>query len=90
MVWNLVVLVVIGVTAGLIARTVISEKQSLSVLETVVLGLMGSLVGNLLVGLVSGRGFEPGTAGWIGSILGVVVALGILVGVTGRRGVRSW
>ena len=89
MIWNIIVLLVIGLVAGLIARAVIPGKQDLSILATIVLGVIGSLVGNLLGGLISGRGFELGTAGWIGSIIGAIVVLGVYVAVTGRRGARS-
>jgi uncharacterized membrane protein YeaQ/YmgE (transglycosylase-associated protein family) len=88
-IWNLIVLLVIGLVAGLIARAVIPGKQDLSIPMTIVLGVIGSLVGNLLGGLISGRGFELGTAGWIGSIIGAIVVLGIYVAVSGRRAVRG-
>ena len=89
MIWNLIVLLVIGLVAGLIARAVIPGKQDLSIVTTILLGIAGSLVGNLLGGLLSGRGFELGTAGWIGSIIGAIIVLGIYVAVSGRRGSRS-
>lgn len=89
MIWNLIVLIVIGLVAGLIARAVIPGKQDLSILATIALGIVGSLVGNLLGGLISGRGFELGTAGWIGSIIGAIVVLGVYVAATGRRGSRA-
>jgi uncharacterized membrane protein YeaQ/YmgE (transglycosylase-associated protein family) len=89
MIWNLIVLVVIGLVAGLIARAVIPGKQDLGIIATIVLGIIGSFVGNLLGGIISGRGFELGTAGWIGSIIGAIVVLGVYVAVTGRRRSRT-
>src|SRR3712207_8403575 len=50
-----------------------------SILATIGLGIIGSFVGNLLGGLISGRGFELGTAGWIGSIIGAIIVLGVYV-----------
>ena len=85
MIWNLIVLLVIGLVAGFIARAVVPGKQNLSIVATIVLGVIGSFVGNLLGGIISGRGFELGTAGWIGSILGAIIVLGVYVAVTGRR-----
>ena len=80
---------VFGLVVGALARLIKPGKQNLSILATIVLGIIGSLVGNLLGGLISGRGFELGTAGWIGSIIGAIVVLGVYVAVTGRRGARS-
>jgi uncharacterized membrane protein YeaQ/YmgE (transglycosylase-associated protein family) len=88
-IWNLIVLLVIGLVAGFIARAVIPGKQDLSIVATIVLGIIGSFVGNLLGGLISGRGFELAPAGWIGSIIGAIVVLGVYVAVTGRRGSRT-
>ncbi|WP_409329477.1 GlsB/YeaQ/YmgE family stress response membrane protein [Trujillonella humicola] len=85
MIWNIIVLIVIGLVAGLIARAVIPGKQDLSILGTIVLGIIGSLVGNLLGNVISGNGFEIGTAGFIGSTIGAIIVLGIYVAVTGRR-----
>ncbi|MGY1709348.1 GlsB/YeaQ/YmgE family stress response membrane protein [Geodermatophilus sp. SYSU D00758] len=89
MIWNIVVLLVIGLVAGLIARAVIPGKQDLSIVATIGLGVVGSFVGNLLGGLLSGRGFELAPAGWIGSIVGAIIVLGVYVSVTGRRGTRT-
>ncbi|WP_242658564.1 GlsB/YeaQ/YmgE family stress response membrane protein [Klenkia brasiliensis] len=86
--WNIIVLLVIGAVAGFIARAVIPGKQNMSVVATIVLGIIGSFVGNLLGSLISGNGFELGTAGWIGSIVGAIIVLGVYVAVTGRRSVR--
>ena len=83
--WNIVVLLVIGAIAGFIARAVIPGKQSMSVGMTIVLGIIGSLVGNLLGSLIfEPHKFELGTSGIIGSIIGAIVVLGIYVAVKGR------
>ena len=88
-VWNIIVLIVIGLVAGFIARAVIPGKQDLSIVATIVLGIIGSLVGNLLGSLIfEPHRFELGTSGWIGSIVGAIIVLGIYVAVTGRRSVR--
>ncbi len=89
MIWNIIVLIVIGLVAGLIARAVIPGKQDLGVVATIALGIIGSLVGNTLGGIISGRGFELGTAGWIGSIIGAIIVLGLYVAVSGRRSSRA-
>jgi uncharacterized membrane protein YeaQ/YmgE (transglycosylase-associated protein family) len=85
--WNIIVLIVIGLIAGFIARAVIPGKQSMGILATIVLGIIGSFVGNLLGALLfAPHRFEIGTSGIIGSIIGAIIVLGIYVAVTGRRG----
>ncbi|MEI4270440.1 GlsB/YeaQ/YmgE family stress response membrane protein [Klenkia sp. LSe6-5] len=88
MLWNIIVLIVIGAVAGFIARAVIPGKQDMSIVATIVLGVIGSFVGNLLGSLISGNGFELAPAGWIGSIIGAIVVLGVYVAVSGRKSVR--
>ena len=84
--WNIIVLIVVGLIAGFIARAVIPGKQSMSVLATIVLGIIGSFVGNLLGSLLfEPHKFEIGTSGIIGSIIGAIIVLGIYVAVQGRR-----
>lgn len=88
MIWNIIVLIVVGAIAGFIARAVIPGKQDLSIIATIVLGIIGSLVGNLLGSLISGNGFEIGTAGILGSIIGAIIVLLIWIRVGNRRSVR--
>ena len=88
MIGSIIVLIVVGLIAGFIARAVIPGKQSMGIIATIVLGIIGSLVGNLIASLV----FEPhefklGTSGIIGSIVGAIVVLGIYVMATNKRGV---
>jgi uncharacterized membrane protein YeaQ/YmgE (transglycosylase-associated protein family) len=53
--------------------------------RTILLGIVGSVVGGLIAGLltVGIRGFQP--AGWIGSIIGAIIVLVIYNKVTGRK-----
>jgi uncharacterized membrane protein YeaQ/YmgE (transglycosylase-associated protein family) len=65
---SLLWLLVIGLLAGLLARAIVPGRDSTGWLATIVLGVVGSLVGGLLLGLLTGglrdRGFGP--AGLIG------------------------
>jgi uncharacterized membrane protein YeaQ/YmgE (transglycosylase-associated protein family) len=84
--WNIIVLIVIGLIAGFVARAVIPGKQAMGIGMTIVLGIVGSLVGNLLGSLIfEPHRFEIGTSGIIGSIVGAIVVLGVYVMATGRR-----
>jgi uncharacterized membrane protein YeaQ/YmgE (transglycosylase-associated protein family) len=77
--------IVFGLIAGFIARALVPGKDDIGLLRTIVLGIVGSVVGGLIFGLltVGIRGFQP--AGWIGSIIGAVVVLLIYNAATGRK-----
>ena len=88
MIGNIIVLVVVGLIAGFIARAVIPGKQSMSIFATIILGIVGSVVGNLLGSLVfAPHKFELGTSGIIGSIVGAIIVLLIYIAATNKRGV---
>ena len=76
--------IVIGLIAGLIARAVVPGKQDLGIVATIVLGVIGSVVGNLLAGLLFRGEFEFDLGGWWASILGAIVVLAVYVAVAGR------
>ena len=70
-----------GLIVGLIARFVVADRLNISLLLTMVLGIVGALVGGFLYSLVQGAPSQPfslsGNAwhGWIVSILGAVLVL---------------
>jgi uncharacterized membrane protein YeaQ/YmgE (transglycosylase-associated protein family) len=69
-------LLIIGVVAGFIARAVVPGRQSMSVLQTLLLGIAGSFVGGFLGRLLFGSGdslVQP--ASWIGSSIGAIIVL---------------
>lgn len=74
-----------GLIAGYIARALVPGKDDIGLLRTIVLGVVGSVVGGIIFGLltVGLRGFHP--AGWIGSIIGAIIVLVIYNSVTGRK-----
>ena len=88
MLWTILGLILIGLIAGLIARAVIPGKQSIGILMTIVLGIVGSFVGGFLGFLIFGADPNGGflqPSGIIGSIIGAIIVLGIYVAVTRRR-----
>jgi len=70
-----------GLIVGLIARLLVPGRLNMSLLFTMVLGIIGAIVGGFLYSLVQGVPSEPfslsGNAwhGWIVSILGGVLVL---------------
>ena len=85
---SLLWLLVVGLIAGLLARALVPGKDSMSLVATLLLGVSGSVVGGLLLGLLFGgfrdRGFGP--AGIIGSVIGAVIVLVVYNRISGRRG----
>ena len=90
-VWNIIVLIIIGAIAGFLARALVPGKDSMGIGATIVLGIVGSFVGGFLVSLLFSRGsgdfLRP--SGLIGSIVGAVIALLVYNAVTGRKKVHS-
>jgi uncharacterized membrane protein YeaQ/YmgE (transglycosylase-associated protein family) len=87
MVTFIIVLIIIGLIAGLIARLLLPGRDSLGILGTIVLGIVGSFIGGFLQNLieyhhVSIHSFH--TVGIIGSIIGAFVLL-LLLRVTGME-----
>ena len=85
-------LLVIGVIAGFIARAIVPDNDSMSVLATIVLGVVGSFLGGFLGYLITHNDASDGAfqaSGIIGSIIGAVIALLIYRAVTGRRRVGA-
>ena len=91
MVGFIIVLVVIGLIAGLLARLLVPGRDSIGILGTIVLGIVGSFVGGFIWNLIDYHRFAPHRfhpVGIIGSILGAIVVL-LLLRVTGlERGRR--
>lgn len=85
-------LIVIGLIAGALARLIVPGRQDMSILATIVLGIVGSFVGGFLAYLIFGLDAQDGLlqpAGIIGSIIGAIIALLVWTRVGGRRRVRS-
>jgi uncharacterized membrane protein YeaQ/YmgE (transglycosylase-associated protein family) len=87
----IVVLIVIGLIAGLVARILVPGRDDIGILGTIVLGIVGSFVGGFLQRLVLGHSLEVhhfAASGIIGSIIGAVIVL-LLLRVTGMERGRA-
>ncbi|MCM3506566.1 GlsB/YeaQ/YmgE family stress response membrane protein [Curtobacterium sp. ODYSSEY 48 V2] len=80
-------LIIVGLIAGALARLIIPGKQHMSILMTIVLGIIGSFVGGFLGFLIFRHNVEDGffqPAGIIGSIIGAVIVLFLYTRFAGR------
>jgi uncharacterized membrane protein YeaQ/YmgE (transglycosylase-associated protein family) len=91
----LIAWLLVGLIAGAVARLVVPGRDPMGLLGTLVLGLVGSLVGGWLAVVLTDRRMDEFTAaGLLGSILGAIVALIVYRllqphgRLTGRRGAR--
>ncbi|MDF3044858.1 MAG: conserved hypothetical rane protein [Ornithinibacter sp.] len=79
-------LIVFGAVIGLLARIVLPGRQNISLVITVILGILGALIGYWLWGLIG----EGDTAGidWIRWFISIAAAALLVVAygaMTGRR-----
>ena len=82
---------VFGLVVGALARLIKPGKQNLSLVMTLVLGVVGSLIGGVVARFFgTGDFFELNILGAIVAIIAAVVLIGVAEGVSGgrRRSVR--
>ncbi len=84
---SIVTWIIFGGIVGLIARFLLPGRDSMSLVATIVLGIVGSFVGGFLAQLLfnGNASVPPPTAGWIGSIIGAIIALMVYRATQGRR-----
>jgi uncharacterized membrane protein YeaQ/YmgE (transglycosylase-associated protein family) len=80
-------LLVIGVVAGFLARLLVPGRDPMGIGATILLGIVGSFIGGFLGYLLFDADFDEGAfqaSGFIGSIVGAVIALLIYRAVSKR------
>ena len=89
---GIILLLIIGAVAGFLARAIVPGKDSMGILPTIVLGIVGSFIGGFLGALIFGKDALDGLlqpSGIIGSIVGAVIALLVYNAVTKKNRVRA-
>lgn len=81
---GLIAFLLIGLIAGFIARALVPGPDPMGWLGTMVLGIVGSLVGGTLAALLFGGTLEVSATGLIGSIIGAIIVLLIWRAIGGR------
>lgn len=87
MLWYLIVLAVVGLIVGALARAIVPGPDPMGILGTILLGIAGSFAGGLVVGLLfrpdDGEALAP--VGFIGSTLGAIGLLLLYRAMTDHR-----
>ena len=86
MIGTLIAAIIIGIIAGYLGRLLLPGDDSMGFVQTVIVGIVGSLLGWALFTYVLGIGdkdkFDLG--GVLGAIIGTMIVLAILRAVRGR------
>ena len=81
MVAYIIILILIGLVAGAVARLLVPGRDPMGILGTIVLGIVGSFVGGFIWNLIQFHRLAPHKfhpVGIIGSILGAILVLLVL------------
>ena len=77
---------VFGLIVGAVARLIKPGKQNLSLVMTLVLGVVGSLIGGVIASLLgTGSITELNILGAIIAIVAAVLLIGVAEGASGKR-----
>ena len=87
--------IITGLVVGLIARAIIPGRQSLGLLLTIGLGVVGAFVGGLISSMIwdtwaNDPNVDRMWPGWLMSIAGAALVLGLYVAATNRRSVSRY
>ena len=86
MVIQILGLIVIGAVIGVLARLIKPGKQRLSMLMTLVLGVVGAIIGGLLASLIgTGDIFELDFLGFVFAVIAAVLLVGVAEGASAKK-----
>jgi uncharacterized membrane protein YeaQ/YmgE (transglycosylase-associated protein family) len=77
MVVEIIGTIIFGAVIGILARLVLPGRQNISALVTVILGVLGALIGYWLWGLMGGG--DTGGIDWIRWIISIIAAAVLVV-----------
>jgi uncharacterized membrane protein YeaQ/YmgE (transglycosylase-associated protein family) len=82
--------IIAGLIIGALARLLVPGKQNLGILATLLLGLVGSVIGGLIANLLgTGSIFELNVLGFIVAVLAAVALIGVAEGLVSSRHKRK-
>ncbi len=82
--------IIAGLIIGALARLLKPGKQNLGIVATLLLGLVGSVVGGLVANLLGTGGiFELNVLGFVVAVLAALGLIGVAEGIAGSRHKRG-
>jgi uncharacterized membrane protein YeaQ/YmgE (transglycosylase-associated protein family) len=87
----IITMIIVGAIAGFLARLIVPGRDPMGVVATIVLGIIGSIVGGFLGYVLFHKDAAAGafqTSGLIGSIVGAIIALLVYRAAVSRSGSR--
>lgn len=84
----ILVLLILGLVAGFLARAIVPGNDSMGIGPTIVLGIVGSFIGGFIGYLLFHKDGTDGAlqpSGLIGSVVGAIIALLVWRQVGGRK-----
>ena len=86
MIFQILGLLFIGLVIGALARLIKPGRQRLSIGMTLVLGVVGAIIGGLLASLIgTGDIFELDFLGFVFAVIAAVLLVGVAEGASGRN-----
>ena len=88
MLWTIIVMLIVGLIAGALARLLVPGKDPMGIGATILLGVVGSFIGGFLGWALFHHDAKQGAlqpSGLLGSIIGAIIALLIYRAVSGRN-----
>ena len=85
-------IIIIGLIAGALARLLVPGRQDISILATMVIGIVGSFLGGFLGYLLFHKDSQDGLlqpSGIIGSVIGAIIVLLLWTRFSDRTAIRS-
>ncbi|MGH8861907.1 MAG: GlsB/YeaQ/YmgE family stress response membrane protein [Jatrophihabitantaceae bacterium] len=83
----LIVMIIVGLIAGALARLLVPGKDRMGIRATILLGIVGSFIGGFLGYVLFHKDAQDGffqPSGLLGSVVGSIIALLIYRSVSGR------
>jgi len=85
----IIVMLIIGLIAGFLARLLVPGRDEMSIPATIALGIVGSFIGGFIGWAIFGKDLDDGAlqpSGIIGSVVGAVIALLVRRAIESRAG----
>jgi uncharacterized membrane protein YeaQ/YmgE (transglycosylase-associated protein family) len=80
MLWTIIGAIIAGIIIGALGRLILPGKQNISILMTMLIGVIASLLTTFILGAVFGYENESGgIAWWYWIVAAIVAAIGIMI-----------